>query len=236
MTTSLLSTRRDIAIERLGITDRSLIRTLPPITSQLRMLAKKLRKRKLPASPFYYLKCSADERARRIVELYYSLPKNQRDLPPIEAYCFAISADPEAILTLIVRASATLARMSSAVIASANHPLITDSTVDIALDPREETKDRLVAQTLIHKAVGFLPTPKGSQITVNASATSASTAQAAALPAPPPESTIRRLVDRFNDAPKSLPVAPPIDIPERMPYEDAVPVTVDDEPEADENE
>jgi hypothetical protein len=219
--------RLRLAYATLGI-DGGAVLSLPPITSQLRMIASKLRKRRLPVSPFYYLNCAPGDDARRIVEAYYSLPKNQRELVPIEAYCLAVGVNSTDILETIVRAIASVSRQASAAIASANHPAVVEKTVEMAL-----TDEGIEDRTTLHKAVGFLPTPKGSQITVNASANSAAQASApVAVIAPPPEATIRRLVDRFNDAaPRALPVAPPADLPERMPYEDAIAVEVDDEEE-----
>jgi hypothetical protein len=222
--------RRTRAYETLKIS-RDELRASPPITPQLRMIAKSLRKRNLPISPYYYLKCASPEYARWIVDLYYSLPRDQRDLIPIEGYCLSLHLPPNDILETIVRTIAIVSRQRSIAIASSAHPSIVEKTVEMAL-----TDEGIEDRTLIHKAVGFLPTPKGSQITVNASANSASAASPTiVLPAPPPEATIRRLVDRFNDQ-RALPAAPPADIPARMPYEDAisVPVTIDDSDEDEE--
>lgn len=191
--------RRNIAYEKLGITDRAAIRALPPISSQLRMASARLRKRNLPASPYYYLKCSEAPEARKIVDLYYSLPKNQRDLIPIEGYCLAAGISTQLILELVTRTCATVSRQTSALIAAASHPAVVDKTVEMAL-----TDDGIEDRQTLHKAVGFLPTPKGAQIAVNVAANAAAHANAAAqtliVAAPPPEATIRRLSDRFNEA------------------------------------
>lgn len=211
MTWAPLTMRRNIAYEKLGI-DRTLVRTLPPISSQLHMVAKKLRRRNLPASPFYYLKCAPGEQARRIVDLYYSLPKNQRDLPPIEAYCLAVGADSTEILELITRTVAKITRQTSAILAAVNHPAIVEKTVEMAL-----TDDGIEDRRDLHKATGFLPTPRGSQTTVNVAANAnAQASSPIAVLAPPPEQTIRRAVDRFNDA-RLLPSAPPPSILEQFP-------------------
>lgn len=232
--------RRAHAYEKLHITP-SEVRASAPITPQLRMIAKSLRKRNLPASPYYYLKCAPTEFARQIVELYYSLPRDHRDLVPIEGYCVAAVAPPSDVLETIVRTIATVSRQRSIAIASSSHPAIVEKTVEMAL-----TDEGIEDRTTIHKAVGFLPTPKGTQISVNTSANSNSAALSQANPtvilgAPPPEATIRRLVDRFNDAriqPAQLVAAPPADIPDRMPYEDdtRVPVTIDADADADPDE
>jgi hypothetical protein len=248
---SSLRRRRTLAYDTLKIT-RDSLRAAAPITPQLRMIAKSLKKRNLPVSPYYYLKCSAGVPSRLIVDLYYSLPRDQRDLVPIEGYCASLSIQTNDILETIVRTIATVSRQRSIAIASSAHPLVVEKTVEMAL-----TDEGIEDRTLLHKAVGFLPTPKGTQISVNtsanANAASAANTQVISLPAPPPEATIRRLVDRFNDAraigpsaPAQLPVAPPSNLPDRMPYEtDAavpLPVTIDanfyaeSESESDEDE
>jgi hypothetical protein len=223
--------RLKLAYETLHIS-ADVITTQPPITSQLRMIAERLRKRRLPISPYYYLKCAPGDSPRRIVSLYYSLPRDQRNLVPIEAYCLAVEANPLDILEIIVHSIASVSRLSSAAIAHANHPAVVEKTVEMALED-----DGIEDRNTLHKAVGFLPTPKGSQITVNASANSAvQSATILSLPAPPPEATIRRLVDRFNDAqPRALAAAPPADLPERMPYEDAIPVAAESDPDDDDS-
>jgi len=222
------STRRlKLACDALAI-DPNTIHTLPPISSQLAMIGRKLKKRKLPISPYYYLKCSPGESARRIVALYYSLPKNQREILPIEGYCLAVGVNPTDILETIVKAIASVSRQASAAIAAANHPAVVEKTVEMAL-----TDEGIEDRTTLHKAVGFLPTPKGSQITVNASANAASTAQAAALPAPPPEATIKRLIDRFNDA-RALGPASTTNIIDSLPRPESIPVMVEVDSDEDE--
>jgi len=223
--------RRALAFETLKIT-RDDLRMTAPITPQLRMIAKSLRKRNLPVSPFYYLKCSPPEFARWLVDLYYSLPHDQRDLVPIEGYCLSLKLSTNDVLDTIVQTIGRVSRQRSVAIASAAHPLVVEKTVEMAL-----TDEGIEDRTLLHKAVGFLPTPRGSQVIVNASATAASNSQstAVALPAPPPEATIRRLVDRFNDA-RALPPATPSNLPGRMPYEDAIPVPVTREDDFDGDE
>jgi hypothetical protein len=208
-----LAARRTLAYARLSISPAA-IRSAPPISSQLRMAARNLRLRNLPASPYYYLKCSAAPEAQKIVEVYYSMPKNQRDLVPIEAYCVAVNVDTLLVLDLITRACAAISRQSSTIIAAINHPAVVEKTVEIAL-----TDDGIKDRMILHKATGFLPSPSGPRTTVNVAANaSATSAPQIAVIAPPPEQTIRRLVDRFNDARNSNNVIT------QAPVQDALPV------------
>jgi hypothetical protein len=96
-----------------------------------------------------------------------------------------------------------------------NHPRVVEKSVEMAL-----TDEGIEDRTLLAKATGFLPTPKGSRTTVNVAANA--NAQSAANPqvlvaAPPPENTIRRLVDRLNEARGLPPVVvsalPAVDAP-----------------------
>ena len=223
--------RREAAYRAIDV-DPALVRLQPHITSQLRMLSRKLHRRNLPSSPYYYLKFAPGEIARKIVALYYSLPRDQRDMLPIEAYCIAVGERSTEVFEIITRAVAAISRQTSAIIAASAHPAVVDKTVEMAL-----TDEGIEDRNTLHKAVGFLPTPKGSQTTVNVAANASATAQSATVLAPPPEHTVRTLVDLFNEArglpPASahiLPVAEADTLPAQMPYEDdeRIPVEADD--------
>jgi hypothetical protein len=76
---------------------------------------------------------------------------------------------------------------------------------------------------LIHKATGFLPAAKGAQTLIQIQNNQNQPQQAAApqiAPAPSPERTVTRLVDRFNAARKQLPESIPA---ERIPAPEIIP-------------
>jgi hypothetical protein len=209
--------RRAEAYAALGI-DPAKVRQLTPIASQLRMLGGNLRRRNLPVSPYYYLKCSSSPVARQITELYYSLPKFKRDLIPIEAYCLAASADPLAIFHLIVEACRSISMQSSAIMAAVSHPQVVEATIERALDNEDKHSVRYVE--MLHKATGFVPTPSGAKTQITLTQNASASAQAASIPAPPPEQTIRRLANRFNDQ-RALPAdTGSLIIPSVLPHED----------------
>ncbi len=112
----------------------------------------------------------------------------------------------------IVRDAACRASMYEAqIIAVATHPRVVEKTVDMALnDPNSRV--RLAAQTVLHKATGFLPTPKGSQTAIAITQNAQTNATARAVAAPSPEETIRRLANRFNEA-RGLPPPPAAALP-----------------------
>jgi len=131
---------------------------------------------------------------------YSSFISNCGQIPiPIEAFCVAAGVSPLSILGVIVGEIVRLGAQANAIIAAVNQPRVVQKLVDRALDDEEDT--RMEAATLLARATGFLPSPKGTVISVAANANANAVAQAAAAPvlAPPPEATIRRAVDRFND-------------------------------------
>ena len=223
--------RRKAAFEKLQITPEKM-RLQPPITSQLRMLAKRMKRRNLPASPLYYLKASASDAARKILDLYYSLPRDQRNLVPLEGYALAACELSTHVLDIITQSVAMFSRQQSAIIAAANHPSVVDKTVEMAL-----TDEGIEDRNVLHKAMGFLPSPRGPSTIVNVAANASAKAESSpqiAVVAPPPEQTIRRLVDRFNEGPRAaLPAAMPAPTYADAPTRDAQLVMVDD-PEDDE--
>lgn len=228
---------RMIAYARLGVTELQVIKSMQ-ITPQLRMIEQTIRRAGQPKvtrriiddnnnikgtlvedtahrAPYgpgadilrawpLYLQSSDSPEAFAVLECYHSLPKVFRQTLPIEAFCIAANISPMRILEAITAACVRLGAQASTLIAAVNHPRVVEKTVEMAL-----TDDGIEDRATLHKATGFLPTPKGSHtnITIAANAQANSTAQAASVPAPPPEATIRRMVNRFNDA-RSQPALP----------------------------
>lgn len=166
----------------------------------------------------WYLETSDHPDAKKLLSVYFSTFKIHRRVLPVEAFCVAANVSPLRILEIITATCVRLGAQASNIVAAVNHPRVVQKTVEMALTD-EGVEDR----AMLHKAAGFLPQPKGSQtnITIAANAQSNSAAQAAAVPAPPPEQTIRRMVNRFNEA-KQLPQesGSVVRIPEVMPHEE----------------
>lgn len=145
----------------------------------------------------HYLGSDDHPDAKKVLLAYHSVPHYCRTLLPIEAYCVAAKVSPLSILGILVGSIVRMGAAARTVIAMVNQPRVVQKSVEMAL-----TDDGIADRELLAKATGFLPTPKGSQTIVNVAANAsaeASPSQAVVL-APPPEQTIRRLVDRFNDA------------------------------------
>ena len=176
-----------------------------------------------------YLHASDSPDARKILLAYYSIGATWRRHLPIEAFCLAAGVPPIRALSLITASVVQMGANASTVILAISHPAVVQKTVEMAL-----TDEGIEDRNTLHKASGFLPSPKGSQTTINVAnnANASSSAAAAALPAPAPEDTIRRLVDQFNARTgRELPAAPaPVHDTLGIPHADArEPVTVDAE-------
>ena len=153
----------------------------------------------------HMLKLSDLPEAQTISNLYLSLPLEQARAVPMEAFCYASRISPMRVLEMVtgvlVRQGATAATLLTAVW----HPSVVRRTIEAALDDSHADRQDL------HKAVGFLPTPKGSQTIVNVTQATAVAPPPAIVPLPSPESTITMLAGAFNEA-RGLPAPVPVDV------------------------
>lgn len=195
-----MATSRKKSLEKLAITPAH-IDAQPTITPQLRKLDTLLLKHVPPdialQGYYYYLHCSDAPEARLVLDAYYKLPKSSRDSLPIEAYCVAAKVSTLKVLEIIYGTAARISQhhvvVATAMAAEAQPQIVEASIENAKLRGLEGFGDR----QMLAKVSGLLPQPRGTsiKITQNASAMAAANASAA----PPPEATIRRLVDRFNE-------------------------------------
>jgi len=217
MTPTLVAERSAAALAKLNVSESD-VAVVPRVTPQIRIIMAELRRMgreqktetNVPSEPIYYVDCSDDPEARRFRESWYSVPKSWRKALPLEAYCAASGVSSVRLLSIIVSTVVRLSASASAILAAAYHPQVVRKTVEMALTD-EGHEDRVV----LHKATGFLPQPKGSSTTINVQQRNEQVS-VAAIAAPPPEQTIRRLADRLNAA-KGLPPA----VPSALPIADA---------------
>jgi hypothetical protein len=80
-------------------------------------------------------------------------------------------------------------------IAALAHPRVVEKTIERAL-----TDEGIADRMALHKAMGFLPTPKGSQTIISIMQSAQANTAVQTVAAPPPEDTIRRLANRLNEA------------------------------------
>lgn len=148
-----------------------------------------------PKDPLYYLHASSDPAAQEILAKYYGTDRRYRNLLPLEAYCLMAAVPTTRCFEIIVATCVRVGAQASVLLAAVTQPYIVKKTIDMALTD-EGSADR----ALMHKHSGFLPSPRGPQIHVPVTVNARAEANAAAVAAPPPERTISRMVDRFNDA------------------------------------
>lgn len=169
----------------------------------------------------WYLQASESHEAAELLRCYHAIPKTFATMLPIEAFCLAASVAPTRILEILTGVIVRLGAQASTVIAAVNHPRVVQKTVEMAL-----TDEGIEDRAMLHKATGFLPQPKGSQTTIqvnqNAQANASGNGASAIVSAPPPENTIRRLVNRWNDN-RALPEdTGTVRIPDILPHEEVM--------------
>jgi hypothetical protein len=173
-----------------------------------------------------YLGSSDHSDARRLLLTYYATHPLFRERPgvpslPIEAYCVAAGVNPISILGILTAEIVRCGASANAIIAAVNQPRVVQKLVDRALDDGYDKS--MEAASLLSKATGFLPSPRGAQTVVNvaANASASTDSKLALVSAPPAEQTIRRMIDRVNES-RGLPPAAPDTLPSHMPSEDVI--------------
>lgn len=109
------------------------------------------------------LKFSQNPDARKLLEFCQRLKWNTQEVIPIEALCLAAGVDVTMIAGALVLAARDVSRMESALITMREHPEIVQATAEFGKANPLASKDR----EMLHKAVGYLPSPKGSSINLN---------------------------------------------------------------------
>lgn len=180
------------ALRILG-TDADALSRLPRITPYIQSVLK-LRREDVVG----YLAMSSDPDAVAWMSQHErsDLSNSMRIILPYEAFCIAAGISTHRLLECLSVQIIAAGAMHSAVTAARHHPEVVEATIGYALT-MEGIQDRLT----LHKATGFLPSPRGSQTTIQIQQNAAATAQAASATfaePPRPEQTIKRLVDRFN--------------------------------------
>jgi hypothetical protein len=169
-----------------------------------------------------YLRSAGTVPALRFLAVYDDLilPEMVRRLLPIEAFCVAAKITFGQFVTDLSSAVRQVRQFEGSVRAAEAHPKIVEVSSALA-----EAGD-IDHAVLNMKHMGFLPLPKGSQVSVNVNANANANAQSASVStvAPSPENTIRRLVGKFN-----LPAREPAQLPEAR---EAVPLVMEREGEA----
>ena len=148
--------KRQLAYRHLGVDSEKLEYT-PFFGAQLRRIARVIRgvEGNGPPSPrvqpLDLLEYSEDPDARKVADVYHSVPASYRRLLPLEAFCLAAGVSPWRVLEIITLVAVRQAAQASAIVAAVLHPRVVRKTADKALQD-DGTRERM----MIHKAVGFL--------------------------------------------------------------------------------
>jgi len=149
--------KRELAYARLGI-NRKDVRCIPFLAAEFRRIARSVRgadfgnQPDVPVRPLDYLQFSEDPQARKVLNLYLSVPRSYRRLLPAEAFCHAAGVSPFAVLEAITVVAMRHGAIASAFVAAVNHPRVVAKTVEMALQD-DGVRERMI----LHKALGFLP-------------------------------------------------------------------------------
>lgn len=180
-------------LKKLSVTPDQIL-ALPQVTPYITRSLKLQRQRVLEL-----LRMSAEPEVTRFLEAYDShlIPDEVRHQFNYEFYCAVSGIGPLRLLELLAAQIVRSGAQHSAITAALRHPEVVEATITSALIPGPDGRgDR----DTLHKAVGFLPQPKGAVTNINLQANAQAGSAAVAVTAPPPELTIRSLTDRFNDA------------------------------------
>jgi hypothetical protein len=157
METGQTAYKRKLAYRRLGINPKD-VQCIPFLATQLRRIARTLRcvdtdnPDAPPFRPLDYLRFSEDPEARKVLEVYDSVPESYRRLLRPEDFCHAAGVSPWLVLDTVTLVAVRLGAMGSAIAAAIVLPSVVQKTVDRALgDDRN-----LVASKMLLRATGFL--------------------------------------------------------------------------------
>lgn len=150
--------KRQLAYRHLGVNPID-VQTVPFFRSELRRIARCVNQGcgadslAPPVRPLDFLQSSEDPNARRVSEVYLSVPESYRRLLPAEAYCQAAGVSPWRVLEAITVVAVRQGAQASAILASIMRPRVLNKTIERALQ-EDGTRERL----MLHKALGSLHT------------------------------------------------------------------------------
>lgn len=151
--------KRSLAYQCLGV-DPSRVQTVPFLRANLKRIARLLNRSRgnnetnhSRIHPLELLGFSDDAQARKVREVYLSVPASYRRLLPPEAFCHAAGVSPWRILETIAAVVVRVEAQASAVVASVLSLSVVQKTIDQALQDGGARESLIVL-----KAVGFLPT------------------------------------------------------------------------------
>jgi hypothetical protein len=148
--------KRELAYRCLGIDPKD-VQCIPFFATDLRRIARAFRganKDGLAATPVRaldFLESSEDPEARKVLEVYRSVPESYRRLLRPEDFCHAAGVSPWRVLECITVAAVRIRAMGSAIVVAIVGPRVLEKTIEIALtDGGHRERDTLL------RAAGFI--------------------------------------------------------------------------------
>jgi hypothetical protein len=135
--------KKRLAYERLGVDPRD-VETVPFLRYNLRHIARTINQGVDSDSqqrPLDYLLSSEDPDARKLANVYLSVPESYRRLLPAEAFCLAAGVSPYRVLEIITGTAVRMGAMACTIVASVMQPLVAQKTIERALQD-DGTRER----------------------------------------------------------------------------------------------
>lgn len=148
--------KRELAYRYLAIDPKD-VQCVPFLATDLKRIARAVRgadkdgPRTAPVRALDFLERSEDPDARKVLEVYRSVPESYRRLLRPEDFCHAAGVSPWRILECITVVAVRQAAQGAAFVAAVLHPRVVAKTVERALQD-EGTRERW----MLRKAAGFL--------------------------------------------------------------------------------
>ena len=145
--------KRRLAYERLGVDPKD-VKTVPFLRYNLRHIARTINQGVDSSSqqrPLDYLLSSEDPEARKLANVYLSVPESYRKLLPAEAFCLAAGVSPYRALEIITGTAVRMGAMASTVVASVMQPRVVQKTIERALQD-DGSRER----GMLFKATGLI--------------------------------------------------------------------------------
>ena len=146
--------KRGLAYKRLRINPKD-VQCVPFLATQLRRIARTIRgadkhSSAPPVRALEFLGSSEDPEARKVLEVYLSVPESYRRLLRPEDFCHAAGVSPWRILDCITVVAVKQGAQGAAIVAAINQPRVVMKIAERALQD-DGWRERMI----IHKAMGF---------------------------------------------------------------------------------
>ena len=148
--------KRRLAYQYLGINPND-VQTAAFFRINLHLIARSINQGRADRTihPFDYLQSSEDPDARKVVDVFLSVPESYRKLLPPEAYCQAAGVSPYRVLEIITGLAVRFGAEISSILVAVMLPRVVQKTIERALQDKGAQE-----RALMFRTTGLLP-PRG---------------------------------------------------------------------------